>query len=251
VEISDASTRKPRAQNSLLEWAQDPRATMSSITIMVEPLAAPAQRPTGRPGRHSAQVGLIADPRPVDAQAPDLIDPIVGFRNWRIFRNGPATGTLSSPYFPVAWSEPVLRAECRRWHSAEELLQESHVAPDPACGCGISAYHAPTDDFSKVDFRAVSGIVTVWGRIEVDRDEMRVENARVEALGVYARWGRRQRHAVQAVAEDLGVDVVDLRALGTAAKSYGESLPTSLLADQRPKGTRDRFSALFAQRVGD
>jgi hypothetical protein len=183
--------------------------------------------------------------------APDLIEPVVGFRNWRILRTGSAQGALSSPYVPVVWSEPVMRAECRRWRTPEALLDPPHAAPRSECGCGIRAYHAPTGDFSKVDYRAVSGIVTVWGRIEIGADEMRAELARVEALAVYSRWSRRQRDAVHEVAANLGAELVDLPELGAAASSYGAPPPSSLLADPPPNGIRGRFVALFTSRVGD
>jgi hypothetical protein len=222
----------------------------SAITITVEPVATSAQRSGAQAfGRDSAGVGLLLDPRLREAGAPDLIEPIVGFRNWRIFRNGPLDGELSSPYLPVSWTERVHRAECRRRRSVEELLQESHRAPAPGCGCGISAYHAPSGDFSKTDFRAVSGIVTVWGAIQVDSEEMRAEVARVEALALYHRWSRHQLDAVRAIADKLGTDLVDLRDLGAAAKRYGQGLPTSFLAKDRPTNLRDRFAAVFSSRV--
>lgn len=225
---------------------------MSAFTIMVEPVATSAERSVGPAiGQDSVGVGLLLDPRIFEADAPDLIEPIVGFRNWRIFRNGPRDGELSSPYFPVSWTERVHRAECRRRRSAEELLQDSHSAPAPGCGCGISAYHAPTGDFSKIDFRAVSGIVTVWGAVQVDDKEMRAEVARVEALALYHRWSRKQLEAVRAIADKLGTDLVDLGDLGAAANRYGQGLPTSLLAKDRPTTLRDRFAAVFTSRVGD
>jgi len=225
---------------------------MSPITIRVEPPAAPAEASRGELGeRVPGRVGLLASPGLVEAQAPDLIEPIVGFRSWRIFRAGAAAGELSSPYFPVTWSQPVLRADCRRFRDTEELLRKPHAAPDPACGCGICARHAPTDQFSTVDFRGVSGIVTVWGRIEVDSEGMRAEHARIEALGLYARWGSWQTRAVREVADVLGVDLVDVRELAVAARSYGEPLPESLLADERPEGVRDRFAALFRSRLDE
>lgn len=225
---------------------------MSPITITVEPVAPPAGRVTERAHLHGAAgVGIVAAEEPGNGHAPDLIEPVVGFRNWRILRTGPARGELSSPYFPVAWSEPVMRAECRRWRTPEALLDTPHVAPQSECGCGIRAYHTPTGDFSKVDYRAVSGIVTVWGRIEIGADEMRAELARVEALAVYSRWSRRQRDAVRDVAANLGAELVDLRELGTAAASFGAPPPASLLADPPPKGIRDHFVALFASRMGD
>jgi hypothetical protein len=225
---------------------------MASITITVEPVAPPAGQvsalahPPGGPG-----AGIIASPESGRRDAPDLIEPVVGFRNWRILRTGPARGELSSPYFPVTWSEQVMRAECRRWRTTEALLETHHAAPQPGCGCGIRAYHTPTGEFSMVDYRAVSGIVTVWGRIEIGTDEMRAELARVEALAVYSRWSRRQRDAVHEVAGNLGAELVDLRELGAAAASFGAPPPASLLADPSAKAIRDRFVALFTSRVGD
>jgi hypothetical protein len=202
--------------------------TTSPITITVEPLA-----------------------RPGESRLPDVIEPIVGFRNWRIFRTGPAAWELSSPYLPVLWSQPVVRAECRRWRTPEDLLREPHAAPHPDCGCGIRAYQTPTSEFSKVDYRAVSGIVTLWGRIEIDRGEMRAEQARVEALGVYRRWSRRQQDAVREVASNLGVEIVDLHDLDIAATRYGAAPPPpSLLGEPPAPGVRDRFAALFTSRVG-
>jgi hypothetical protein len=199
---------------------------MSLITINVEQLA-----------------------RAGESRGPDLIEPIVGFRNWRIFRTGPGAGELSSPYLPVVWSEPVVRAECRRWRTPEDLLREPHAAPHPDCACGIRAYEAPQTHFSQVDYRAVSGIVTLWGRIEIDRGDMRAELARVEALGVYRRWSRRQQDSVREVASNLGVDIVDLHDLDAAAASYGAPAQPLPPAGPRAPGVRDRFAALFTSRV--
>jgi hypothetical protein len=204
---------------------------MASITLKVEPLTtSEGQAPDYRAGDRGAAVGVLAAPGRLDHVAPDLTSPVVGFRNWRIMRDGPRKGELSSPFIPIAWREPVLRAECRRFRSAEELLDAPHAAPDPSCGCGICAYHSPTSDFSKVDRLGVSGIVTVWGRIVADDDGMRAEQVRISALGLYSRWTRRHQRAVREVADRLGVDIVGLADLPAAARDYGETLPPSLLA---------------------
>ena len=142
--------------------------------------------------------------------APDLIEPVVGFRNWRI-----VDGTLTSPYAGTAWHEPLLCARC---------LGGEHEAPHPGCDCGVSAYHDPQVRFSTVDFRGVSGIVTLWGRVEVHPDRMRAEFARVEALALYSRWSARQRNEVTTVARRLGVDLVDLHEQEAAAAGYGAAL---------------------------
>jgi hypothetical protein len=203
---------------------------MASITLKVEPLTtSEQQRPDHLAGHRGAAVGVLAAPGELDSVAPDLTAPVVGFRNWRIMRDGPRKGELSSPFIPIAWPEPVLRAECRRFGRAEDLLEAPHAAPDPACGCGICAYHSPTANFSKVDHLGVSGIVTVWGRIVADNYGMRAEQVRIAALGLYPRWTRRQQHAVREVAHRFGVDLVDLADLSAAARDYGQTLPPSLL----------------------
>jgi hypothetical protein len=147
---------------------------------------------------------------------PDLIEAVVGFRNWRVI-----DGTLTSPHAGVSWNEPILCARC--------LREPEHRAPEQACDCGVSAYHEPQQEFSTVDFRGVSGIVSLWGRLEVHPDRMRAEFARVEALATYHRWSVRQRHAVAAVAAQLGVDLVDLREQSAAAEHYGASMAPALL----------------------
>jgi hypothetical protein len=158
----------------------------------------------------SARAGRVTD-----APAPDLIEPVVGFRNWRVI-----DGVLTSPYSAVAWREPVLCARC---------LSAPHHAPAPGCDCGVSAYHDPQLRFSTVDFRGVSGIVSMWGRLEVHDDRIRAEFARVEALAFHERWSARQRHAVAAVAAELGADLIGLDEQPEAASSYGAVLTPSLM----------------------
>lgn len=88
------------------------------------------------------------------------------------------------------------------------------------------------------------------GQIEIDRGEMRAELARIEAVGVYRRWSRRQQDAVRKIACKLGADIVDLHDLDRAAATYGGPPPPSLPAEPQAHGVRDRFAALFTSRVG-
>jgi hypothetical protein len=148
--------------------------------------------------------------------APDLIEPVAAFRNWRLVDGG-----LRSPYAPVAWTEPIMCAHC---------LASSHPAPAPGCDCGLSAYLEPQLAFPTVDFRGVTGIVTLWGRVEVHAEHVRAEYARVEALAVYRQWSARQRTAVEAVAASLGADLVDLREQSAAAELYGGTLSAPAVA---------------------
>jgi hypothetical protein len=138
-----------------------------------------------------------------------------GFRIWRL-----VDGELLSPYRNARWDQPVVRAVCPR-----SAIDTPHRAPHADCRCGIHVSDTPNVAFSHVDFRGVTGIVTVWGAIMREPDGARVEFARVAALGVYAHWTTRQKHAVREAAQRLEADVVDLRALDGAAGGYGPPLP--------------------------
>jgi hypothetical protein len=179
-------------------------------------------------------------------ETPDLIEPVLGFRSWRVI-----DGRLRSLYLPVVWDRPVLRAECPslpgselagavpggapRSASAEAAaLGQPHMAPDPGCSCGIYAYFEPDLEFSKLDHRGVIGIVTLTGNVEVHVDGMRGEEARVHALAVYERWTRRQKDGVESIAARLGIDLVDLERVGQAAEAYGRPLSPELLPGDLP-----------------
>jgi len=156
---------------------------------------------------------------------PDFVEPVVAYRKWRI-----VDGRLRSLYMPVFWTEAERRAECRFAPSTGPGAGTApHMAPDPTCVCGIYASHKPDYQFPTIDFRGVTGVVTVWGSIEVHADGLRAEYARVEALALYERWTIRQLDGVRIVAEQLGVDLIQLDQLETAAGQYGARLPEDLL----------------------
>jgi hypothetical protein len=148
-------------------------------------------------------------------EAPDLIEPVVAFRKWRV-----VDGRLRSLYEPIFWLDPMQQAGCR----AANRANPSHAAPHSGCTCGIYASHQPDYEFPTIDYRGVSGIVTAWGNIEVHDDGIRAEWVQVEALSVYDRWAKRQIDAVRTVAEDLGSDVIDLYDLEAAVGQYGVRL---------------------------
>lgn len=175
------------------------------------------------------------------AGAPDLIEPVVGFRSWRTL-----DGHISSPYVPVRWHDPVLHAVCHQSVavSAQGFVSEPHRAPHPDCRCGIYAYHAPPHRFAKIDFRTVPGIVTMWGRIEVHRGGMRAEHARICALAFFRGWGGRQKRAASEVAENLSVELVDYEKMQAAAPRFGSSLPDAMLPSpaEQPARRATRWS---------
>jgi hypothetical protein len=154
--------------------------------------------------------------------------PCAGFRIWRLI-----DGLLWSPYRLDCWDQPVVEASCRGPAVAGERvgpLTISHRSPDRRCTCGIYVSDAPNVAFSQLDFRGVTGIVTVWGAIQREEDGARTEFARVAALGIYSHWTARQKEAVRAVARRLETDVVDVQALDRAVCRYGARVPARSLA---------------------
>jgi hypothetical protein len=162
------------------------------------------------------------------AGAPDLVEPVVGFRAWRIVGS-----RLLSPYIPCRWDGRVMHATC--WPANRTLmhgrgwLDEPHDSPHPACQCGVYAYHRPGVQAYYGEWEWVEGIVSVWGRIEAHRDGLRAEHARVEALARPPANEPRRRATVEAIASGLGCDLVAREDLREAAGRYGRPLPGSLL----------------------
>jgi hypothetical protein len=176
--------------------------------------------------------------------APDLIAPVIGYRDWRVTEDG-----LTSPHTGAVWLEHTMHATCLPTR-VEDLIRPEHDAPHPGCSCGIHAYYALEDRASKVDYRGVCGVVSLWGRLEAHEDGMRAEWARVEALGVYQRWSRRQTRAVLDVASQLGCDVYDLADLPVVASRYGSELPEIVLphaAHRRHRPPMTRRSVLVGR----
>ena len=172
----------------------------------------------------------ISPPRPdsADFQTPDLIEPVVAFRSWRV-----VDGALRSVYLPFFWTERDVEATCMGHEAPDSNAPRSappgHHAPDRGCTCGVYAYYEPDMNFSTVDHRGVIGIVSLWGTIELHDDGMRAQHARVEALALYSRWTTRQIDAVREVARDLGVDLVDLDDIADAARRYGRHISRELV----------------------
>jgi hypothetical protein len=152
--------------------------------------------------------------------APDLAEAVVGFRAWRV-----VDGALLSPFIPCRWDGAVMHAECypanRSLLFGRGWLDEPHDPPHRDCRCGIYAYHRPGAQTYYGEFESVEGIVAVWGRIEVHRDGLRAEHARVCALV--------RSSAASRIAARFGVDVVERDGLEAAASSYGAVVPASLL----------------------
>ncbi len=166
-----------------------------------------------------------------DSVAPDLVVPLVGFRQWRLTEGG-----LTSMYDGTPWPGGRLTARCDRGHSAEEV-------PAKDCSCGVYAYYDPrprTASAATPDL--IGGAVVVWGRIEAHIYGMRGEHARIVALELPLSRGRKRR-AVITAAELLGVPSVPHRSLRAVALEQGEVLAPAL----RPKKTLTRAANVWTR----
>ena len=165
----------------------------------------------------------LRDPR--SCAAPDLIEPVVAFRAWRVLDD-----RLLSPYIPCRWEGPVMHATCypanRALTFGRGWLAAAHQSPHPDCKCGIYAYHRPGVQQYFGEWEWVEGIVSVWGGIEAHADGLRAEHARVEALA-----GR------PTIAARLGADLVERDELAAAAADYGAPLPPALLPGSGSQAT--------------
>ncbi|MGD9696224.1 MAG: hypothetical protein AB7V42_11260 [Thermoleophilia bacterium] len=107
--------------------------------------------------------------------APDLAEPILGWRAWLVTRefNG---WRLRSPYRGTAWpAGEALVARCRQ---PLALLRprgrlERHSAPSEGCVCGIYAAREPEAALRHLEatltslprWPAVLGLVALWGKV--------------------------------------------------------------------------------------
>jgi DNA invertase Pin-like site-specific DNA recombinase len=149
--------------------------------------------------------------------APDLIEPIVGFRHWRLVR-----GALSSMFSMTRWETADMTARCAG--GSHDPAQ----TPSPQCTCGVYAYYEPCPlTASAMSSELVGGAVVVWGRVEAHATGVRAEHARIVALDLPV-LGTRKRRAVTQIAERLGVRAIPHRHLKTEALTHGAPLPSSL-----------------------
>lgn len=166
---------------------------------------------------------------------PDLIDPVVGFRAWRM-----VGGKLLSPYIPCRWDGREMHAECwpanRTLFKGKGWLEDPHESPHPDCQCGVYAYHRPGVQGYYGEWLWTEGVVTVWGQLEAHRDGLRAARARIEALALPPTNEPERRRAVQAVAEELGIPLVPRAGLSDEAARYGSPLSDGLLPAARAEG---------------
>jgi len=162
-----------------------------------------------------------------DQVAPDLIEPVVGFRRWRL-----SGDRLLSPFVDIPWDGEPIRARClgdapRVRHTGRD---HHEPAPAPDCVCGIYSYFRPLSSWVQpwAEAGPVAGAVVLWGRIEVHETGMRAEWAKPVALALMPASAGRRRQAIRRAAARIGIDAVPLSELRGAALRYGRPLPAAL-----------------------
>ncbi|MGZ4272510.1 MAG: hypothetical protein ACXVRP_01980 [Solirubrobacteraceae bacterium] len=156
--------------------------------------------------------------------APDLIDPIVGYRQWRL-----AGGTLMSLFNDTRWRHVELTARCDGGDHHPECV------PDHQCSCGIHAYYEPCPrTASAVTRDLVAGAVVLWGTVELHGTGLRAEHARIVALELPL-WVGAKRRGVVELADRLDVPAVAHRGLRAVAHRHGVPVHASL----RPPRVRE------------
>jgi hypothetical protein len=157
---------------------------------------------------------------PVPARVPDLIEPLLGYRYWRVGRDGALRCMLSRD----TWLEGANRASCWRC---------GHDAPGRLCRCGFNALHelplAELDEYRG----AVLGAIAAWGEVDVHRTGFRTQFAKVIALadGGVRRPARRTR--ILRAAERYEVPLVPLGRLPEIAALDASPIDPSLLPRHR------------------
>lgn len=156
-------------------------------------------------------------------RAPDLIEAVVGFRQWRL--NG---DTVRSLFQDDVWAGATLTAFCSTGRHPD------HLAPVNDCSCGTHAWYTPCPRLgSAATSSLVAGAVVLWGRIELHATGMRGQHCRIVALALPLSRGAKRRR-VLTVAERLGVPAVSHRELGHIAQIHGSGVPDQLRPAQQP-----------------
>jgi hypothetical protein len=132
------------------------------------------------------------------AAAPDLIEPVAGWRLWTVVRRRDGL-CLSSVARDALWPAGRSLEACCQLHG--------HAAPHGGCACGIHALRRPGELFRCLGWIVapptpyVVGLVDLWGRVVECERGWRAERAYPRSLAVVAS-GRDER-AVREVAAGL------------------------------------------------
>jgi hypothetical protein len=173
-------------------------------------------RPWREPPRRL--VPLDGPSRTVEGDAaPDLIHPVIGYRQWRMHE-----GELRSVYTQDRWKPGPMTALCH--------AKAAHPPPPPAadCSCGFYARYTPVPRTASAGTPdLVAGAVALWGGLELHAQGMRAEQAVVVALALPVLPGPK-RSRVRSVADAYGVPAVSPQRLEATALRQGAPIPPAM-----------------------
>lgn len=193
--------------------------------------------------------------------APDLTEPLLGFRVWELTPRG----RLKSQYAQTLWpskGDRAVRARCIQIWPADSPVtgrgpmsqhrgSQDH-APYRHCSCGLYAYYDPeilqTSAYGK---NTIAGVVSSWGRIVPHPTGFRAEWMRLEAITDLT-----ERTDARRVAARLGVPYfVHRDEMLEYALTKGKPLPHEMRppvppwdrhTPRRPDGRSDLQAAMAA-----
>jgi hypothetical protein len=149
--------------------------------------------------------------------APDLVHPVIGYRQWRMH-----DGELRSVHTWDPWAPGAMTATC---HGGT-----GHAEPPPVngCSCGFYARYAPfARTASTGDPTLVAGAVALWGRLELHPHGIRGQHAQILALALPVLRGPKRRRVAE-IAAAYDVPAVPARRLTAAARLHGEPIPAHM-----------------------
>jgi hypothetical protein len=94
----------------------------------------------------------------VSSVIPDGIEPLVGWRAWRVQYD-----MLTSVYHPTPWG-PREALWARHWFAG---AQRTHESPKEHCSCGVYAYldRGRAEELAETSCAPVFGTIALWGRV--------------------------------------------------------------------------------------
>jgi hypothetical protein len=159
--------------------------------------------------------------------APDYVEPVLGWRMWWAVESGGELH-LSSVFYSVTWPhrEPLV-ATCNRFRLSFWRFGDRHAAPGERCECGV--YAAPLKSlrtYLQGSFRMrrmpVVGRVALWGTVLEHERGWRASIAYPERLYI-ATFGGKDADASR-IAEGLG-------AYGVPVTTLDVSTPRAAIAE--------------------
>lgn len=166
-------------------------------------------------------------------EVPRFQGPRVGIRNWGVTTEEPKL-RLRSPSYPYIWKPDVNRAFCAK--------KKKHPAPNGDCQCGLYAYHMldrwlMTVSQQEGSSSGIWGLVVFTGAVEVQRNMMRGEHARVLALLRPAPPGHLHAPSLEKVLDHLAryyrVPVIAFEDAMAFANEHALPVPPEVIPDYR------------------